>query len=538
MKNILRITCLIFFIIIFGYNYSLGQGVYQEAELLTLYIGEIKTIPVNTPTRVVINNPNVADVTSVSKDEIFVAGKGSGTTNLVWWDNLGQHALQLQVFTEDMGLVKQRIDSVLKELNLPDVFTRRADSEGKVLLLGSVKKKEDKERTALALETLKAKIVDLIVVKEEEAAVEIDVQLLELNKDATKTLGFTMPSSIAVTEPSTRFSKTMRGSMEAIFHVFEWRRENFDATLDLLVEEGKARILSRPRLSCQSGKEAELLVGGEKPILTTMVSGGGEGTNVGYKEYGIKLKIKPTVAGDKKIKLALKVEVSEVGTAEILGFADAPTAKAYPLTKRNASTELFLNDGQTMAIGGLIKQKTETDISKTAFLGDIPIIGALFRKKTTKIGGGEGERGDTELFITLTPKIIGEKEKEIKKEEELTKLQEPPQPKEIPTPAKEGSSVVVARYTQMVARRIQDNLIYPWAASQGKLEGTLRLGLRLHNTGQILDVRVSQSSGFGVLDENALRTVKETSPFLPFPPEIEAEELYIEIPVVYSLKQK
>jgi pilus assembly protein CpaC len=530
MKNILRITFSLFFIIFAGYSYSLGEDASKKEELLTLYKGEFKVITVDNPTRVVISNPNVADVTSISKDEMFIVAKDQGTTNLLWWDMRGEHISQLKVFLENMSPVKERIDNLLKEMNLPAVTTRSMDSEGKVLLLGKVKTAQDLERINVALSSLKEKTINLVQLKEEERVIGIDVQVLELSKDATNTLGFTWPGSITLTERGSVGINTTTGSKwSTLFKVVYLSREAFTWTLDALVQEGKARILSQPRLACQSGKEAELLVGGEKPIMTTSVSVAGtsvaEGTNVEYKEYGIKLKIKPTVVEEKRVKLALNIEVSEVETAVTIGGAST-TALAYPLKKRNVSTELYLDDGQTMAIGGLKKQKSEEDIRKTPFLGDVPILGLFFRKRTTKAGGGQGERGDMELFITLTPTIIKEG---VKKEEAKP---------EIPRPIRGriAKELPVSEYVRKVSQQISRNFVYPWAAKEANLEGSLKLGLRVNWTGQLLGVEIKESSGYAVLDENAVNIVKKIAPYPPFPAEMKQKELRIDLPIIYKTK--
>lgn len=528
LKNIFRLTFSLFFLIFAAYSYSLGEEVSQKEGLITIYKGELKVIAVDNPTRVVISNPNVADVTSISKDEMLILAKDQGTTSLIWWDSRGEHVSQLEVFLENMSPLKERIDNLLKKINLPQISTRNMDSEGKVLLLGSVKTSQDIERINVALSSFKEKLINLVQVKEEEAVVGIDVQVLELNKDATATLGFSWPSSITLTEKGSPGIATVGTKWSTLFKVLNLSREAFSWTLDLLVQEGKARVLSQPRLSCQSGKEAELLVGGEKPILTTTVAAttGAQGTNVAYKEFGIKLKIKPTVTEDKKIKLALNVEVSEVGTAETIGKATEPTAKAFPLTKRSAYTELFLSDGQTMAIGGLKKQKTEEDIRKTPFLGDAPILGLFFRKKTKKVGGGQGERGDVDLFITLTPTIVKEG---VKKEEA--------QP-EMPRPIREGidRESPVSEYVRKVSQQIRRNFVYPWAAREANLEGSLRLTLRVYYTGQLLDVEIRESSGFALLDENAVNIVKQIAPYPAFPAQMKQKELWIDLPIVYKTK--
>ncbi|MDP3731692.1 MAG: TonB family protein [Candidatus Omnitrophota bacterium] len=568
MKNILRIAFSLFFIIFAGYGYSLGEGTAKKEELITIYKGEVKVITVDNPTRVVINNPNVADVTSISKDEMLIVAKEQGRTNLIWWDSLGEHAVSLEVFLENMSPVKERIDNLLKEMNLPGVSARKMDSEGKVLLLGIVKAAQDIERINVGLGSLKGKTINLVQVKEEETVVGINVQVLELSKDATNTLGFTWPGSVTITERGSVGIASAGTKWSTLFKVVNLSRDAFTWTLDALVQEGKARILSQPSLSCQSGKEAELLVGGEKPILTTSIAATtgalAVATNVSYKEFGIKLKIKPVVTEEKKIKLALNVEVSEVGTAETLGSSSSPTAKAYPLTKRSASTELFLNDGQTMAIGGLKKQKSEEDIRKTPFLGDVPILGLLFKKKTTRGGGGQGERGDVELFITLTPTIIKEG---LKKEEAKPEAAPPTKEKPIEdkkkakaplaltlkegvkkeeATAKEESKLKVSdapektspvsEYVSKISQQIRRNFVYPWAAQQANLEGSLKLGLRLYYTGQLLEVEIRESSGYAVLDENAVSIVKKIAPYPAFPAQMKQKELWIDLPVIYKIQ--
>jgi len=537
MRTILKLTFLLFFILLAGRAYP------KEPELITLYVAESKVFSVNTPTRVVINNPNIIDVTSISKEDMLVAAKNPGATNLVWWDAAGQHSLRVEVFQEDMNLVKKRIDALLKELNLPGVFTRPSDSESRVLLLGSVKTPADLERIDVALSSLKGKTANLIQLKEEKAVVEINVQVLELDKDATSTLGFSFPGSIAITEIGSPGLAAAGTTWGKLFKVADVSRGAFTLTLDALVQEGKARILSQPRLACQSGKEAELLVGGEKPTFTTSIAAttGASGTNIEYKEFGIKLKIKPTVTEDKQIKLALSVEVSDVGTADTIGSTSTgtTTAKAYPLSKRNASTQLFLNDGQMMAIGGLIKQKSEEDIRKTPFLGDIPVLGLFFRKKTTRAGGGQGERGDTELLITLTPTIVKEPANmPITREgaKIATKIAAPLPAKTKVLSSAEIASQALSEYMRKISKRIQDNFVYPWAAKQDQMQGAVKLGLRLDSTGALLEVEVKQSSGYSIFDENAVSMVKKLSPYPPFPAELKQKELRIDLPIIYKLE--
>jgi pilus assembly protein CpaC len=526
-KPVLLLSLSIAFFLFFNHF-----SVYAQ-EKLKLYIGDIKIIPVHNPSRIVIGNPQVADVTSVTEQAITLTAKGVGTTTFVFWDDFGEQPYQLRVCPEDMNRVKERVDNLLKEINVPDVYTKAVDVEGKVLLLGEVNSEQERELIDLALGKLKEKTTDLIRIKEEEATVDIDVQVLELNKDATRTLGIGYPTSVTFTESSGPTSGAV-SSLKALFHVSDWTRGAFTSTLNLLVKEGKARILSHPHLACQSGKEAELLVGGEKPIFTTSTTEGGSvSSSVEYKEYGIKLKIRPIVAQANKIKVSLNVEVSDVGTAEFLGTESDKTAQAYPFTKRTTSTELYLNDGQTLTISGLIKHKTEEDIQKFPWLGDIPVLGAFFRKRSTKIGGGAGERGNTELFITLTPTII-------RQEAPLEKI--PPSKNTISKSAagtcigaSTFSSSPLEKYSSIISRFVQANLAYPAYGKKMNLEGDLVLSLHLSFSGELLDARLKKSSGLKMLDNNALKVAGNISPYPPFPQEIKKKDLWIDIPIIYSL---
>lgn len=511
--------------------YSKNYAGNEASEELKLYLGETQILTVNNPKRIAIGNPVVLDVTEATQKEITLNPKAAGKTTLVFWDDFGEQSYSVKVFNEDINEIKRRVDNLLAKLSLPGIYTQAEEDEGKVLLLGSVKIPQDRENVILVLGSLKEKVVDLIAVKEEDAAVEIDVQVLELSKDATNTLGLTWPGSITLTEVGSPGIQTAGVKWSTLLKVLNLKRAAFSVTLDALVQEGKAKILSRPRLACQSGKEAELLVGGEKPIITTTVaSAGGEGTNVEYKEYGLKLKIKPTVTDDKRIKIALNVDISEVGTVETIGSDTTTTARAYPLTKRNVSTELYLDNGQTMAIGGLIKQKAEDDIRKTPWLGDLPVVGLLFRKKISKIGGGEGERGNMELFITLTPTIISGKVAATE-----GKVAGEVKPAVMSLPVDNNLPVPVRNYVSIVQKRIMDNLRYPDSAKEAGFSGTVKLKLHLSYLGQLLDATIKEPSDYKILDDNTMETARRLISYPPFPPSIEEKELWIDIPITYQL---
>lgn len=509
----------------------------DSAGEIILYMGEARSISVSNPTRIVIGNPGIADITDVSKNEMTIASKSPGTTTLVFWDNYGEQSCKIKILAENLKEIKLRIDNLLGKLNLPEVYSQAEEDEGKVLLLGRVKTPQDKERIITILGSLKEKVVDLIQVREEQAVIDIDVQVMELTKGATNTLGLTWPDTLTLTEAGSPGILAAGVKWSTLFKVLNLNRAAFSFTLEALVQEGKAQILSRPRLACQSGKEAELSVGGEKPVFTTQVaSTGGSGTSVEYKDYGIKLKIKPALTEDNRVKLSVNVEVSEVGTAETIGTSggssgNTTTAKAYPILKRAASTELYVDSGQTMVIGGLTKKKEEEDIRKTPGLGSLPIIGAAFRKKVSKTGGGNAEKGDTELFITLTPTVSAEGQTSQAKKEADSSVPQPTQ-----AVIEEKSVDPVTGYARIIQERILANFTYPREIKESGYQGTVKLRLHIYYTGKLMDVSVKDPSGYQPLDDQAVSMVKSTSLYPPFPASIEDKELWIDIPIVFQLK--
>jgi len=501
-------------------------------EEIRLYLGQTKIISVSSPKRVAVGNPAIADVANIGKSELTVVPKAAGNTTLIVWDNFGEQAYRLMVFTEDTTELKRRIDNMLKKLNLPDVYTTAEDEEGKVALLGMVKRSADRERIATALGPLKDKTIDLIIVKEEEAVIEIDVQVIELNRGSQDTLGFTWPSSISLTEVGSPGISAAGTTLGKLFHVVNETRAAFTLKLDALIKDGKARILSRPRVSCQSGKEAKLVVGGEVPVLSGSVTPGTSGsTSVGattggsveYKEYGIILNVRPSIE-DSRIHLNLDVTVSEVGDVVSTTYA-----LAYKMTKRTATTELFLDNGQTMALGGLIKKKSTEELNRVPWLSDVPVLGLFFRQRTTSQGWNSdlSKADDTELFITLTPRIIDQ----AKAQRELK-----PTISSTPSLSDDDIKDPVVRYARIIQRKILENLTYPVAAKEAGFQGTVKLSLKLSAQGDLLDSKVKEPSSYRLLDDNAIKIAQKIVPYPPFPPAIKESQLWVEVPIIYQLE--
>ncbi|HUR42292.1 MAG TPA: type II and III secretion system protein family protein [Verrucomicrobiae bacterium] len=170
------------------------------------------------------------------------------------------------------------------------------------------------------------------------------------------------------------------------------------AVLDISKRNGTAKILSEPTLTTLTGQEATFLSGGEFPIPVPQ-GGLTGGVTVTFKEFGVGLKFTPVVLDSGRINLALNVTVSEISgdNAVAIGSGASSSTFAIPsLTKRNAASTVELGDGQTIGIAGLINDSMREFVQKFPLLGDLPIIGALFRSQ-------EFRSGQSELVILVTP---------------------------------------------------------------------------------------------------------------------------------------
>jgi len=168
---------------------------------------------------------------------------------------------------------------------------------------------------------------------------------------------------------------------------------DINAVLDALEDEGMISILAEPNLTAMSGETASFLAGGEFPIL---VPGGTNGPTIEFKKFGISLAFTPTLVGTDRINLHVNPEVSQLTDANgvSLGGYEIPA-----LTTRRAETTVELGSGQSFAIAGLIQNNTTHDISKFPGLGDVPVLGALFRSDRF-------QREETELVLIVTPYLV------------------------------------------------------------------------------------------------------------------------------------
>ncbi|MFH1245961.1 MAG: pilus assembly protein N-terminal domain-containing protein [Candidatus Omnitrophota bacterium] len=357
-------------------------------EALSVIVGELKIIPVQGVRRVAIGEPEIADISVLNQEEILLMPKAAGNTILIIWDNNGQRSIQVEVIAKETAEIlsqTNQIQSLLKTLKLPRIKIKVEG--GKIFLMGEVLRAADLESLQKAIAPFE-KVTNLVKVTERQPMVQIDLEVLEVGKTDLKNLGVSWSQSLLYTEET-----PASGTLPQLMRINNWSRGALTARLNMLKEEDKARTLSNPSMLTISGKEAEMLIGGEVPIVIVDTD---SRSSVEWKPYGIILKIKPTVTEKNEINTAINAEISELDWANAVsqqGF-QAPSVK-----KRTAQTELYLNDGDTIILGGLIKNEEAKNIAKVPFLTDIPILGSIFRST-------QFTTGNSELVIAVTPTIV------------------------------------------------------------------------------------------------------------------------------------
>lgn len=540
----------VFFILtIFAFSFLLLPNNYSDDFLsleepereVRLIIGEVSVFNVLSPTRVSIRNPEIADISKVTDKEVVVVAKKVGETALTIWDKQGEKVFYIIVYPQDLERVRQKLIKLInKNLGIDSVYYKNNEATGKVMIMGEVTalEKEQIERVLAEFfdEAGKSYLIDnLLTIKKESKMVEIECQVLELNKTELDRLGIKWMEFLQLREePYTAPTGTSVGVETTLNKVKPWKalwpvhlmsRDALQGKINFLVRENKAKILSRPKLLCLSGQEAKLTVGGEVPYVSASTTNQtGTGVEIEYKDYGVILTLRPEVLKDDNILLNIGTEVSE------LDWANAITVSGINIpafTTRKADTSLNIVSGDTVFIGGLIKNEESNNVDKLPALGNIPILGTLFRSK-------EFQNKQTELVITLTPSIRESKSEPKRLSETKVVPQEKPRKLAI-YPEYLQEEAVLNNYILEIQKIIFSSLDYPRLAEEAGWQGTVKLKIHLSSDGEVIDIRVSESSGYVSFDNNVVNVVKSLSPYPPFPPSLELKDLWIDIPIVYKM---
>ena len=510
-----------------------------------LVVGEVHVFKIDFPQRVSIRNPEIADISKVNDSEVVIVAKQQGETTLTVWDKEGERLFFVVVYPQDAERVEEKIRTLINQnLGIENVHYKFNETSGKVMILGEVTPRqfEQVEKVLSGFYDVGGRSLlldNLLTITEESKMVEIDCQVLEMNKNDLDRLGFKWVEYLQIREePYSAATKTSVAASSGVqttlsrnvpwsklWPSHEASRDAMHARINFLVRNNRAKVLSRPKLLCLSGKEAKLVVGGEVPYISASTTGAaGTSVSVEYREYGVILKLRPDVLANDKILLNVGTEVSELDWANAIVVQ---SIQVPAFLTRKADTSLNVVSGDTIIIGGLIKNKESKNVDKVPWMGELPILGGLFRSK-------EFQDDQTELVITLTP-LIKKSELETAKIEAAKALGKTAVAKPIIYPDYLEKDTVLNDYILSIQRMIFQSLDYPRLAEEAGWQGTMSLKLRIAHTGELIDARISESSGYLSFDNSVIAATKTLSPYPPFPMGIDLEDLWVDIPIVYKM---
>jgi len=367
------------------------------------YAGEVM-VPVNKSqvvklaepfASVAVGNPEIADVMVLTNRSLYVLGKTPGTTNLAVYDRNRQLMAVLDLV---VGFDIRRLRQKLSEI-LPGETVEVRIANDSLVLSGTVSSAGRLHRAQELAERFAPKHVTSLLTVKGSQQVMLKVKVAEISRTTARQLGikptlnfgngsfiFTALDPVPTTAFASGLARVATRGLTG------------DVLIDALEERGLVKILAEPNLVALSGDTASFLAGGEFPVPIAQ-TGAGTATpviTVEFKRFGVSLAFTPTVLDGDQINLMVSPEVSQIDRT------NAVTLSGFTipgLSTRRATTTVELRDGQSFAIAGLLQANFNDDVRQLPWLGDVPILGALFRSSSF-------QRAETELVIIVTPRLV------------------------------------------------------------------------------------------------------------------------------------
>lgn len=383
-----------------------------DANVVRILAGRSTLVDVGMPiARVSLTSPDVADAMVTTPNQLLVNGKHPGVISMFVWDRGGA----VRRFEVNVGRDLSPLADQIRQL-FPGERVEVQSTGKNLVISGNVSSKDVADKVASVATGYvekKEEVVSLLQVRQGPAAnqVLLRVRFAEVSRSAMTDLGATLYGDGA----KNLIGRTTTGQFgqPAIFDqqdpmvgntqifsdflnlfLFSYKHQ-VGAVIKALQTRGLFQSLAEPNLVAESGKEASFLAGGEIPVPVVQGAGGNLAVSVMWKEFGVRLNFTPTVNGN-NVRLKVRPEVST------LDFGNAITLQGFripALSTRRTETELELENGQTFAIAGLMNNSVATTMRKIPGIGDIPVLGALFRSKAA-------QKDQTELVVMITPEIL------------------------------------------------------------------------------------------------------------------------------------
>jgi len=344
--------------------------------------------------------PEIAEVTPIGPNSVMVTAKKPGATQVIIWDENDRS----QVIDVTVTIDLQALEDQLRKA-FPSAKISVEAVSGAIALRGTAPSLEIAEQVVATASPFSEKILNFIEISGGQQ-VMLQVRFLEMSRVASEELGINLaarwinpghagfegigPGVVRKGVTSALPISTLTGSAV-------WDSFALDFALTALKQNNLARVLAEPNVTVISGQEASMLAGGEFPVpVPQSGSGGGSTITIEYREFGVKLNVTPIVLGNGQIRLKVAPEVSDLDFSSpvVIENNNIPI-----INKRKVQSTVEMGDGQTFAIAGLLKHNLTSTKNVTPLLGELPIIGPLFRSVRY-------QRQETELVVLVTPRIV------------------------------------------------------------------------------------------------------------------------------------
>ena len=411
-KNLLPVGIVFTVILSFGFLLSNAEGMVSvadssgDAQPLTILHRQSQIL--QTPwkvVRVAITDPDIADVQVLTPDQILIQGISIGTTDIILWNEDETQVLQKKV---SVVLDVDAFQATMGEL-FPTSTLSISQSGESLIIKGHHRNAIHVQQLHELLDKAEVSYVDMSDLAGVQQ-VQLQVRVAEVSKSGLRSLGIDWiqggkdfqsgirPGGALMDDftvgPGSLTDVEIGSSATAFGYVTS---ANLSFLLDALAENQYLRLLANPTLIALNGEEASFLAGGEYPIPVPQSGTGGVATiTIEYKEYGVRLNFRPTVLGDNTIRLSTAPEVSELDYTN--GTSVGGTLVPGILT-RKAQTTIEMKSGQSFVLAGLLKDSVTATNSSVPGLGNLPVLGPLFRSVSY-------QRGETELVILVTANLV------------------------------------------------------------------------------------------------------------------------------------
>src|SRR2546425_2661421 len=408
---------------------SAQQNVSSEGQALHILVGKSVVVNVQAPiTRVLSSNPSVIETLATSPTEIVVEGRAAGSSSLILWDQSGRSQMLDVIVDADVSGLRSAI-----ERTYPDQHIDVQADGGRLILTGKVtdaKTIEDLTKMSAVYSNQIVNSLTLAISHDRQVLLEVKFAEVDRTKfsqfginllstgagntlgttttgqfggfgpqsitDAFKVPNKTVDTGIPTTGPDhVPFSSAQ--TIQSVLNIFLFRPDiHFGAIIQDLQQRSILQILAEPNLMALNGQKATFLAGGEFPFPIVQPGNGFTAVTISFKPFGVKLDFTGTISSDGTIRLHVAPEVSTLDFANALAISGF----AIPaISTRRAETELELRDGQSFGIAGLLDNRAQAQLSKVPGIGDIPILGQLFRSRNIN-------KSNSELLVLVTPHIV------------------------------------------------------------------------------------------------------------------------------------